>query len=509
MKMRLGLILFVATLRLVAQVPAYDNPVLPGDFPDPSVVRDADGYWATATSSEWAPQFPILHSKDLVHWQQVGSVFATAPAWSTENYWAPEIAIDKGRYLVLYTARKRKGPLCVALAIASKPAGPYTDHGPLVCQDAGSIDGSIIRDENGALHLVWKEDGNSRNLPTPIWAQPLAEDGTKLEGKRFELIRNDTPSWERNLVEGDFIFKRNGYFYLFYAGNACCGRECNYAVGVARAQHLAGPWQKNPANPIVKGNNVWKCPGHGSVVTTPEGRTYFLYHGYHVRGSVYAGRQGLLDEITWDADGWPEINHGRGPSGAVQARPGSPVPLNDEFDGQLTAGWQWPNGFTPKFSINHGKLLLSPGANAGEVGAVLARSTLSGDYTATTAIDVASISRSGSGGVAVYGDPGNAVGLSYDGKIQLWQRERGKRRVLATVALRPSEGMKQVHLRVTAHLGSELTFAFSPDGATWTALDPKPDAAYLPPWDRALRVALTANGKTPVRFDFFRISENN
>ncbi|MFY0579132.1 family 43 glycosylhydrolase [Cystobacter fuscus] len=143
------------------------NPVLSGDFADPSVIKVGEEYWASATSSEWAPQFPLLHSKDLLHWEQVGAVFTQQPSWSEGNYWAPELAVDRGRYYVFYTAKKKGGPLCVAVATASQPQGPYTDHGPLVCEELGSIDGAIIRDENDELFLVWKLDGNSRGLPTP------------------------------------------------------------------------------------------------------------------------------------------------------------------------------------------------------------------------------------------------------------------------------------------------------------------------------------------------------
>src|SRR6185436_17849441 len=73
---------------------SYTNPVLPGDYPDPSVVRVGGDYWATATTSEWAPIFPILHSRDLVNWTQSGAVFDTPPSWSAGSYWAPEISND-------------------------------------------------------------------------------------------------------------------------------------------------------------------------------------------------------------------------------------------------------------------------------------------------------------------------------------------------------------------------------------------------------------------------------
>src|SRR4026207_381903 len=78
----------------------YRNPVVAGDYPDPSVIRVGKDYWATATSSEWGPQFPILHSRDLVNWEVVDNVFSKRPEWSVANYWAPEIAAHDGRYYI-------------------------------------------------------------------------------------------------------------------------------------------------------------------------------------------------------------------------------------------------------------------------------------------------------------------------------------------------------------------------------------------------------------------------
>src|SRR5436189_6267988 len=85
----------------------YQNPVRAGDYPDPSVIRVEGDYWATATSSEWAPHFPILHSRDLVNWEITGYVFAEPPAWAKANFWAPEIAQDRGKFCIYYTARSR------------------------------------------------------------------------------------------------------------------------------------------------------------------------------------------------------------------------------------------------------------------------------------------------------------------------------------------------------------------------------------------------------------------
>ena len=139
------------------------NPVLAGDYPDPSVTKIGNTYWATATSSNWGPTFPLLKSTDLQHWTLVGHVFpGERPAWADYYFWAPEISQAGGKTYVYYTAHRRGGNLSVGVASADKPEGPYRDHGPLVGQPDGSIDGFPVQDENGQPYLIWKEDGNSQ-----------------------------------------------------------------------------------------------------------------------------------------------------------------------------------------------------------------------------------------------------------------------------------------------------------------------------------------------------------
>src|SRR5215213_1666350 len=439
-------LLLICNVAQAQRRPTYENPALAGDYPDPSVIRVGTNYWAVATSSEWGPEFPILFSSDLVNWNLVGSVFQKRPGWSVGNYWAPEISYDRGRYFVYYVGRKSGGSLCVAVATSSRPAGPYRDHGPLVCQDAGSIDPVPVTDEHGVRYLLWKEDGNSRQQPTPIWAQRLSANGTKLVGERRELIRNDAP-WEAQLVEGPFVLRRGNWFYMFYSGNACCGRECNYALGVARSRSLMGPWEKHKNNPILKGNDTWKCPGHGSIVEDQRGRTFLFYHAYHAKDFVYVGREALLDEVTWNADEWPTINNGAGPTRR------SPSPVNvternaeysffDDFSAAvLRPGWQWPHENPPIVRIERGRngsgLLLTAGGAArasDAIGAILARSTTTGNYVATAEVQMSSLKPGVLAGLATIGDEENALGLSVarDGKVSLWKRQKNESRIVAT-----------------------------------------------------------------------------
>jgi len=511
-RVTLTLLALLLCPRLVTGQPTYTNPVLPGDHPDPSVIRVGGDYWATATTSQWAPIFPLLHSRDLVDWEQVGAVFDTPPAWSSGSYWAPEIAHHGRRFFVYYTARKKGGPLCVAVATASQPDGPYQDRGPLVCQEVGSIDAVPVTDQRGRRYLVWKEDGNSRKQPTILWAQRLSPDGTALIGTRHEILRNEA-RWEAHLIEGPFIRRRGDWFYLFYSADGCCGRTCNYKLGVARARALLGPWERDPANPILEGNHDWKCPGHGSIVTTPDGRDYLLYHAYDPDAFQFVGRQGLLDAVTWGADGWPAINAGNGPSDRAVAPLGiSPRERSREFLDELTGpalqlGWQWPWDHTPSRRFVAGTLALrtSTRSTGSAVDTIIARSTRSGNYTATARLVESRASDDGMAGLAAYGDAENAIGISRIGSnVVVWIREKGAQRSLASAAIGDGPSLE---LRIIATRGRRFQFAYSTNGREWHALGEEAEGGYLPPWDRAVRIALAVGGPPAVdaRFDWLRI----
>jgi xylan 1,4-beta-xylosidase len=295
--------------------PHYANPVYPGDFPDPSAVRIGPEYWAVGTASGDQPFPPILRSPDLVHWTLAGSIFQTAPGWTDGSaYWAPELFRLGNEYLAYYSARPKGGRMCVAVAWSMNPIGPYDDSGPLVCQPDGSIDPSVVRNAQGSAFLIWKEDRNSLGLPTVIWIQPLSRDGKSLTGAPRKILTASGSNWEEGVIEGPQIVRRGHYLYLFYSGDLCCGATCQYAMGVARSTSLYGRWRRDRGNPILDSNDDWLCPGHGSVVQSPNGRWWMLYASYNAVDTISPGRSLLLDPIRWTRDAWPVVNGGTGPS---------------------------------------------------------------------------------------------------------------------------------------------------------------------------------------------------
>lgn len=478
----------------------HKGAVLAGDFPDPSVIKVKDRYWATATTSAWAPAFSLMTSTDLANWKVVGSVFTTQPDWADGNFWAPELSQVGSTFYVYYAAKgKVHGRMCVAVATSSKVEGPYQDHGPLICQKVGSIDAFAVTDENRNRFLFWKEDGNSQKLPTPIWVQPLSKDGLKLIGKPIEAIRNDAP-WENHLVEGPNVFRRGDYWYMFYAADSCCTKTCDYKVGVARSKNLAGPWEKNPNNPIISGNDAWKCPGHGTVVTDEKGNQVFMYHAYNAKDSVYVGRQAMADVIEWQSNNWPVINAGEGPSDHTEGLLGKQLKNEehvfiDEFDSKLSPGWQWPHTDQPKYSIKDGKLLLSGAGDADDpMKAIIAHPTTTGDYVAKTKIDAGKLKSGTFAGLAALGDMNNAIGASVaGGNVYLWTKAAGRKTDLTSVSLPKSDS---VYLRLVTHDGFRFHFEFSTDDKTWTALTNEQSGEAFPPWDLGIRVGLTAGGPT-------------
>jgi beta-xylosidase len=288
-------------------------------------------------------------------------------------------------------------------------------------------------------------------------------------------------------------------------------------MGVARSRSLLGPWEKNPANPILAGNEQWKCPGHGSVVMDDRGRYFMLYHAYDARTFVFTGREMLLDEVKFGGDGWPTINDGKGPSsgaqspfGITQTRTGRNF-FDDFTTEHLGPGWQWPQASEPTVRLdpaNGGQLVLAPaGENASQpLGAVLARSSTSGDYEATTVIDTRGLKLGAFAGLSAFGDPANALGVAVgEGKAVVWQREKSQQKTLAELGgvVWPS-----VYLRLKATGGNHFQFAVSPDGREWKSIGESAEGGFLPPWDRSVSVALTVGGVVGAegRFNSFRIT---
>lgn len=478
----------------LAQNRAFDNPVLAGDRPDPTVVKIGKYYYASATSNEWAPLFPIFKSKDLVNWELVNYIFPDgAPDWAKNNFWAPELSFDEdqGKIYAYYTARdKESNRLSVAVASADSPESKFTDHGPLVAQEFGSIDAFEAEDANGKIYVLWKEDGNSKGQKTPIWAQEVNEARTELIGEKHELFRNDQP-WEGGLVEGIAIFQKNEYFYATYSARGCCEISCDYVTGVARSKTLLGPWEKYDMNPVLKDNENWKCAGHGTVVEK-DGDLWMLYHAYNTEGSVYVGRQGVLEKIEWTDDNWPILANN-----ASYERSKASLEFTDNFKKRLDPVWQWRVTQDIQYETGKKGLKLQASEENETLGTLLVQGTKSLDYQyeatvipdGKAAAGLAVIGGANNG----FGAPPAGMGISVKGnQLILWETINQKTREIATQTIPES---KEVKLILSMKDGYKMTTSAIVDGKT-IQLGEEQDVKHLVPWGMGFRLGLVAKGGT-------------
>jgi beta-xylosidase len=331
---------------------AYQNPVYPAAAaPDPFVLDNdaAHGdYWAFTTGD----LFPVLHSRDLVNWTSAGTAFTSRPAWVLKSGdwhpWAPSVTqlptacpnTASGPCYVMYYVglSSALNYNCIGVAVATAPAGPYTDLGPLGpsnsagvpigCGDdagMGNIDPSPFTDANGQAYLYVSTDKACANgtcqLQPTISVIPLTPDRLHASAARIPLFAGTPGSWEGAgltvpVVEGPAAMLHGGTYYVLYSGGSYTGA---YGMGYATAPAPTGPFTKAASNPILAQTATVYSPGGGDlVVTGPHGGTWMVYHGRE--GSSTAVRTLRIDPFSWTASGGaaPDVPTISGPTDTPQ-----------------------------------------------------------------------------------------------------------------------------------------------------------------------------------------------
>eukprot|EP00927_Polykrikos_kofoidii_P055662 TRINITY_DN49882_c0_g1_i1.p1 TRINITY_DN49882_c0_g1~~TRINITY_DN49882_c0_g1_i1.p1 ORF type:complete len:562 (-),score=68.31 TRINITY_DN49882_c0_g1_i1:63-1748(-) len=225
--------------------------------------------------------------------------------------------------------------LGVGVATADSPLGPYIDIGaPLVISggwmsggfgdDGMDIDAHFFKDTStGRQYLLWKRNQiPSKGVPATINIRELSSCGTAwaVGSSEIALLKPEQP-WEGNCVEAPWLVQRGGEYFLFYSAETTFGSK--YAVGVARAASVTGPYSKACA-PVISqfatdlsaSVRKFASPGHCSVVATDQGFA-MVYHAYHM-DAVGGKRVTLVDRLVWGADGWPQAGTCGTPTSAPQ-----------------------------------------------------------------------------------------------------------------------------------------------------------------------------------------------
>lgn len=285
----------------------YSNPILKGFYPDPSIVRVNDDYYMVNSTFQYFPAIPIHHSRDLVHWEQIGFGISENDYLDLSNIsdshgiWASDISYYEGEFYIFATMRLNdpkpgtKSPLRKILFTKSKnPEGPYSR--PVVL-DIDSIDPSHFVDDDGTHYCI-----SAPGITI-----------TKLSSDCTEIVEPPQNVWKGTglrCAEGPHILKKDGYYYAILAEG---GTGYGHQISVGRSKNLYGPYKSSPYNPTLtqtdENARLQRC-GHGDLVQTQNGDWWAVYLcGRPNCGSFTTlGRETSLNSVTWTEDGWFKVN---------------------------------------------------------------------------------------------------------------------------------------------------------------------------------------------------------
>jgi xylan 1,4-beta-xylosidase len=318
----------------------YDNPVIGGFHPDPSVCRVGEDYYLVCSSFEYFPGVPIFHSRDLVHWRQIGNVLdrpsqlhlpPEVPA--SGGIYAPTIRHHDGLFYLITTNVSGRGNFIVT---GERPEGPWSDP---VWIDIPGIDPD----------LAWDQDGS-------CWCAFSGTQAARIDPAEGKVLEGPYHAWSGvglKYPEAPHLYPVRGWWYLLMSEG---GTERGHSVSIARARSPRGPYEPGPTNPILSHRSTDRpiqSTGHADLVQATDGSWWMVLLGTRPRGYTpefqVLGRETFLAPVEW-VDDWPVVGpleeHHPAPRGW---RPFPEAPSRDDFDAEALA----PYWISPRIRPEH------------------------------------------------------------------------------------------------------------------------------------------------------------
>ncbi|WMC91719.1 glycoside hydrolase family 43 protein [Kineothrix sp. MB12-C1] len=309
----------------------FQNPILSGFYPDPSICRVGEDYYMVTSSFAYFPGLPIFHSKDLVHWEQIGHGIHRADQLDYKNcemslgLWAPTIRYHEGIFYIINTfvSGGREVYRDNFIITARDPRGPWSN--PVFIEGADGIDPSLFFDDDNTLWYTgnYISDDKLYEGHHGIYLQQLDPDTLQFIGERKNI-------WDGNIsrskwIEAPHLYKINGMYYLITAEG---GTFTNHSVMMARSTQIQGEYEICPRNPIVSHRHLpllsdISVTGHADIIRTQNDEWWMVllavrpYEGFHYN----TGRETFLIPITWAEDGWPLVDNHNGLVNITERRP--------------------------------------------------------------------------------------------------------------------------------------------------------------------------------------------
>ncbi|MBE0679224.1 MAG: family 43 glycosylhydrolase [Bacteroidales bacterium] len=441
----------------------YKNPVLPGGWGDPTVVRVGDNYFLAHNNDG---DLLIWQSRDLVNWKPICRHYIggeLSRIWACDlvyfnnrfHYYMP-VGVFPGKpdpstghdYFSVWviTAERAEGPW-------SKPVRVDKHYNPDPFYSG--IDPGFVQTPEGKKYL-YLDNG---------FMMPLTDDG--LSSAAMPLVVNsgwDYPNeWvvQGKCLESPKFCFLNGYYYQCAAMGGTSGPSTAHMATVSRSKSPEGPWEESPYNPLIhtfsESEPFWQM-GHATILEGPGGDWYALFPA---RYAWYTGmgKQDCLLPLEWTPDGWPKVKSGVKPWDPIPMPKGENIghgtPLSDTFDGSLGIQWNVSADVRPFIKSGGGALSIKASSD-GQIRALNVRAT-NKSFEATVEVEC---SKGALAGISF----SNNEGLKTDGKSISYISEE-EWRVRNTAVCVPV-GSK-IYLRIRNYR-QDLSFFSSLDGKTWT-----------------------------------------
>ena len=461
----------------------YPKVILPGDYPDPSIIRDGADYYMTHSPFYYMPGFLIWHSQDLINWQPLCRVI---PEYKGSAM-APDLIKHNDKFYLYYPAA---GTNWVVWADDIK--GPWSK--PIDLKVSG-IDPGHIADKDGKRFL-YVDNG---------YVIGLTDDGLATVGERRKVYDGwEYPEhWDTECMclESPKLNYKDGYFYMTSAQGGTAGPATSHMIVTARSENITGPWENSPYNPVVHTYSVhdnWWSKGHGTLIDDVNGNWWIVYHAY-AKGFHTLGRQTLIEPVEWTVDGWYRVKREATPV-IPKKKIRNGMELSDSFNNsELGLQWTFWKEYAPKavHFKNQALQLTAKGTTPADGRILLTTAT---DNTYETQVEITTENGSKGGLVLFYNEKAFA-GILSDGKsISIYRNADNKHEITNTFG-------KHFFLKIL-NQANNCTFYASKDGQSWMVLAENIDVSEMH-HNRykefyALRIGLLSAGKGHVQFKDFR-----
>lgn len=302
---QLALAIATPNLQAAENPETFNNPILPGFHPDPSICRVGDTYYMVNSSFEWFPGVPIHHSKDLINWELIGHALEHPSQLAmkegmrpSRGIWAPTIRHHDGLFYMITTAQDSGGNFFVT---AKDPAGDWSE--PVWIEGAPGIDPSLFWDDDGRCWFTAASTlGQGQLWPNMngVYIAEIDPSNGKLLSKKTYLTAGHAAN--ARWTEGPHIFKRNSKYVLLVAEG---GTGFHHAVTLHHADDILGPYTPDHANPTLTHRHLGldaqiTTIGHGDIVETQKGEWWMVTLGVRpLERNNLLGRETFLLPVEW------------------------------------------------------------------------------------------------------------------------------------------------------------------------------------------------------------------